>query len=225
MYFQRGAIMSVRVMSLVWERYPKGGAKLLTMLAMADWSNDEGCNLYPSMSTIAKKLRVHKSVAQRHISALTKDGFLIVTDNHHGGSPNLSCHYQIDLEKLKESKIATGRKNAQNPSQKCVDTGRKNATQTVIDTPIPVSGDSAAPKKQNAKSRGTRLDPDFEMPDDWGNWALEERPAWSNGDVVQEFAKFVDHWIAQPGQKGVSADWFATWRNWCRRSYREGSAS
>ena len=29
-------------------------------------------------------------------------------------------------------------------------------------------------------------------------------------------AKFRDHWISQPGQRGVKVDWLATWRNWCR---------
>jgi hypothetical protein len=32
-----------------------------------------------------------------------------------------------------------------------------------------------------------------------------------------EHAKFIDYWIAQPGQKGVKSDWEATWRNWMRR--------
>lgn len=30
------------------------------------------------------------------------------------------------------------------------------------------------------------------------------------------FERFRDYWKAQPGQRGVKADWFATWRNWCR---------
>ena len=29
--------------------------------------------------------------------------------------------------------------------------------------------------------------------------------------------RFRDYWVAQPGQRGVKADWLATWRNWCRR--------
>jgi hypothetical protein len=31
------------------------------------------------------------------------------------------------------------------------------------------------------------------------------------------FQTFRDYWKAQPGLKGVKADWEATWRNWCRR--------
>ena len=64
------------------------------------------------------------------------------------------------------------------------------------------------------RSRGSRLDPDW-IPDA----ALVERmraecPAV---DLKAEHAIFVDYWIAQSGQKGVKADWSATWRNWMRR--------
>ena len=37
-------------------------------------------------------------------------------------------------------------------------------------------------------------------------------------DLESEHRKFIDYWIAQPGQKGVKTDWAATWRNWIRRS-------
>ena len=33
-----------------------------------------------------------------------------------------------------------------------------------------------------------------------------------------EHRKFIDYWIAQPGQKGVKVDWPATWRNWIRKA-------
>jgi hypothetical protein len=34
----------------------------------------------------------------------------------------------------------------------------------------------------------------------------------------QEARKFVDHFLALPGEKGVKLDWDATWRNWFRRA-------
>lgn len=38
-----------------------------------------------------------------------------------------------------------------------------------------------------------------------------------------ELAKFRDHWKAQPGSRGVKADWPATWRNWYRRAAEYGN--
>ena len=34
--------------------------------------------------------------------------------------------------------------------------------------------------------------------------------------AAREAERFRDFWTAQPGQKGVKADWPATWRNWVR---------
>ena len=81
-------------------------------------------------------------------------------------------------------------------------------------------------KKDTTKqTRGTRLPATLELSSDWGNEALQARVDWVNTDVVEEFASFKDYWVAQPGQKGVKLDWLATWRNWCRNSYRKGEAA
>lgn len=48
--------------------------------------------------------------------------------------------------------------------------------------------------------------------------AFAESLGLRNGKATAELAKFRDYWAAQPGQKGVKADWPATWRNWCRRA-------
>jgi hypothetical protein len=38
-----------------------------------------------------------------------------------------------------------------------------------------------------------------------------------------EFQKFRDYWKSQPGQRGVKADWDATWRNWVRKAGEIGN--
>lgn len=63
-----------------------------------------------------------------------------------------------------------------------------------------------------ASPRGSRL-PHDELPKDWRNWALSERPDLDPDSV---FARFADYWRAQPGAKGRKSDWLATWRNWVR---------
>lgn len=79
-------------------------------------------------------------------------------------------------------------------------------TRTGADAPAP------APKK--VQTRGVRLFSPFALPDEWRDWTRSERPDLDADAVAQEFA---DYWHAQPGQRGVKVDWFATWRNWCRR--------
>lgn len=62
-------------------------------------------------------------------------------------------------------------------------------------------------------ARGSRLPNDFEMPDEWGEWCETERPDLRPMEV---FAQFRDYWVSATGAKASKADWFATWRNWCR---------
>ena len=45
-----------------------------------------------------------------------------------------------------------------------------------------------------------------------------EKIGLSREDAEREFPRFKDYWLAQPGRKGVKADWPATWRNWIRKS-------
>lgn len=63
--------------------------------------------------------------------------------------------------------------------------------------------------------RGTRIPANFVPSVDTRHAILTEHP---HLDLAREHPKFVDYWIAQPGQKGVKLDWDATWRNWMRRT-------
>lgn len=76
----------------------------------------------------------------------------------------------------------------------------------------------------NKSIRASRLSPDINLSDEWGEIALGIRSDWFNEDVIQEFECFKDYWISIGGQKGSRTDWLATWRNWCRRSNRKAAA-
>lgn len=66
----------------------------------------------------------------------------------------------------------------------------------------------------NNKTRSTRFDLQ-EMPDDWFDFCKQKRPELNPRET---FDAFRDYWIAQPGSKGLKADWTATWRNWIRNT-------
>jgi uncharacterized protein YdaU (DUF1376 family) len=69
---------------------------------------------------------------------------------------------------------------------------------------------------RSARARGSRLNPAWELPEDWGLWAMQER-GWTVQEARRVAAEFRDHWLG----KGESrADWLATWRNWVRRERR-----
>ena len=151
--------MSIRIMSKVWDFYPGGGTDLLALLALADWSDDEG-RCYPSMSAISKKIRLSRSQAQRIVHSLIDADFVRVIGNEFGGAPGASRQYQIILERLTGSTgatgsvHATGRTDAQDGSHGCAETGSTGATQTTIEPSLTTSKQfaqfwNAYPRKKN----------------------------------------------------------------------------
>ena len=67
-------------------------------------------------------------------------------------------------------------------------------------------------------TKGSRLSADWVLPEDWGNWARQERPDLNPQKVGEQFKDF---WIAKAGAAGVKLDWQATWRNWVRNQRQE----
>ena len=65
--------------------------------------------------------------------------------------------------------------------------------------------------------RGTRLNPDWQLPEDYLAWAAENYSQWDLKRIRAVADGFRDYWISIPGGRGLKSDWFATWRNWCRR--------
>lgn len=86
-------------MNLVWQHAPYKANTLVVLLALADWSDDEGMS-FPKMPAIAKKSRQSERNAQICMSRLISDGIVKLSEDGGGRSPN---HYSIDLQKLHPS--------------------------------------------------------------------------------------------------------------------------
>lgn len=91
--------MSVKVLSRVWDDFPGHGSELLALLALADWSDDDG-RCWPSITSISKKTRLSRSQTQRTVHSLIGSGFVIVTGNETGGAPGSTRQYRINLKAL-----------------------------------------------------------------------------------------------------------------------------
>lgn len=92
--------MSIKVSTLAWKNYSGGSAELFVLIALADWCDDEGGRLYPSIKAVAKKCRLSESQARRSIRKLMDQGYLSVIKNHDGGRNSETRHYQINLIRL-----------------------------------------------------------------------------------------------------------------------------
>lgn len=89
-----------------------------------------------------------------------------------------------------------------------------------IDPQSDPSSKNVSKNDKNGKeksTRGTRLPADWKLPKSWGEWALENRSDFSEAIVRDIAEQFRDHWLSASGQNANKRDWFATWRNWCRR--------
>lgn len=157
-------------MARVWRDFPgAGGSDLLAMLALADWSDDEG-RCWPSMTSIADKTRLSRSQAQRVVHGLIADGYLSVIGNSEGGKPGTTRQYRINLHTLTGridatptgrtdatgSTHATGRTDAAEGSHGCGERGRTGATQTINRTI----------KEPSAASRAPEIDASLSQPAD-----------------------------------------------------------
>ncbi len=89
------------------------------------------------------------------------------------------------------------------------------ANEPPSDNPPPAEQKSRPEARES--SRGTRMASDWELPDDWLQWSVDEGGLSSARHGLAVSEKFRDHWLAQPGLKGRKTDWSATWRNWVRR--------
>ncbi len=138
-------------------------------------------------------------------------------------------HKRVDAELLKASDIsekrsaaararhAAGDANAPANAEH-LDTQSQPQSQKK-ETPSLRSGDAPAAAVDKPKvSRGTRLPPDWIPSEADQQFAVDN--LGSIETAREEFAKFRDHWNAQPGTKGVKTDWPGTWRNWCRNALR-----
>lgn len=90
--------MSIKILSHVWQTATVGGSKLLVLLALADFADDKGGNIYPSMATLAVKARLSVDQTRRVVHELIEDGVIeLVSQGGWMGARNRSNEYRIVL--------------------------------------------------------------------------------------------------------------------------------
>lgn len=224
--------MSVRVLARVWDGYPGGGSDLLALLALADWSDDEG-RCFPSMSAIAFKTRLSRSQAQRIVHGLIDGGYLQVVGNEFGGAPGATRQYRIILSSLTGrigatgSVHATGSADAQDGSHGCAETGRIGATQTISEPSITVKGGAQARLSSSRRSRSEEISiaqflenckasGEKAIPEDDPVMEYAEKVGITNEMLAVAWAEFKAAYL--PTSKRYK-DWRQTFRNAVRRNW------
>lgn len=79
--------MSIRVMSRVWDNSRQEGGRLLVLLALADWANEDG-ECWPKLPQLATKARMSVRTAQRALLDLEEEGEIERTGAGGRGQPS-----------------------------------------------------------------------------------------------------------------------------------------
>ena len=90
--------MSISVMSKCWDKSQHSGTDLLMLLAIADFSDDNG-KAYPAVSTLAQKCRMSRRNTQYILTNLQESGELSIEPNK-GPPPKFPNLYRINLSSL-----------------------------------------------------------------------------------------------------------------------------
>lgn len=159
--------MSIKVTSKVWDHFPGKGSVLLIMLAMADWANDDGGSIYPSMPTLTRKARL-KDVehVRRTVKKLVDDGWLEVERQSDGGASKDTTRYRICLSKLTPRAGAGPAPDTGDPPRATQLTPRAGAGQSVMDPSVrpprtaspaaPSAGEGQSPMEQALRDAGIK---------------------------------------------------------------------
>lgn len=98
--------MSIKVMSMVFDRYPSGGMERLLALAMADHASDDGRRIWPSVDELARKTMQSRSSVQRQIRRMVATGWLIQVRTA-TGRPGITNEYRICPEWIEGGEVPT----------------------------------------------------------------------------------------------------------------------
>jgi len=208
--------MSVRMISRVWDFSAQKGNDLLMLLAIADFADDDG-NAYPSVQTLATKCRMLQRNANKILANLRESGELEIRQNE---GPHGTNRYRVVIDAHSLSK-RTGAVQTDTLS-------KRTATPVHLD-PKPLSkrtaepsGNRYEPERGAARSpKGSRLPLDWSLPEEYREWSMANL-GWSADQAKEIAERFADYWHAVTGKNATKADWFATWRNWCRREKPSG---
>lgn len=86
-------------MTKIWDSGAYAEGTLLVLLALADWANDEGLSIFPSIEAIGEKARLSTRQVQRALGTLRDDGVLEPIKNSAGGRGR-RVEYRLHAERV-----------------------------------------------------------------------------------------------------------------------------
>ena len=204
--------MSIRIMSQVWNMEIDDSTAKLTLMALADFSDDEGY-CYPSYEVLAKKISKSKRTAIRAVEKLTELGFLQKEKRELNDGTSRTNLYKIVSEKERVTQtppMMTNEKERVTSMTLPSDTddtrvvtnvslhSDKGVTPINITTNRTVSRTIKEPSKNPLPPKGVSL-PDFIDPNLWQEYLAykkERREKLSSKGLQMKFSEWAK-WDAE----------------------------
>lgn len=199
-----------------------------------------GCSLPADDTWVMRQMRVDQTSFDAFVKPVLSEFFKV----RRGRYVNDKLKEVFDEANAKtERRKNAGRKGGEAKSRKSKEPMPSNATAELeqcsgkLEPELELHTDSkkeeafASPEKR--APNGSRLSPDWTLPDDWlseaRRLAFQQKTPLTDQEIRNEADKFRDYWVAAPGAKGRKCDWVATWRSWIRngleRRQGRGNAS
>jgi uncharacterized protein YdaU (DUF1376 family) len=156
-------------------------------------------------------MKVNAREQQEVLQGILEMFFKLQEDGwHHTRCDKEIAFYQQQIDTASRAGKASAAKRAINK----INTNVQHVFNDCSTTVQPTSNQEPVTNNHIVKqNRGSRLQADFCLTDEWKEFCRTER---SDLDPQKVFDGFKDYWIAKAGQQGVKLDWLATWRNWVR---------
>ncbi len=188
----------------------------LVLIALAAHSKDDGTAAWPSQAVLAEYAEVTVRTVRTKLEYLQERGLIEPGDERIVDHIRADRRPQVwDLLMTQREEILSPRtapreeefspREGPRPEIHAATTGKLFPTNKSLNKEDSLRSSSA---------RATRLDPTWIPEPDLIEQMRKECPTL---DLKAEHVKFIDYWIARPGQGGTKLDWRATWRNWMRK--------
>lgn len=150
--------MSIKLMNMVFDRYPVGGGEMLVALKLADYADDSGEHIFPSVQTIAEKTRQSARAVQYQIRRMQKSGWLSLVANA-GGGRGRAREYRISPDWINGAFIAPIQECEKDADIAPIEKGANEDTKGATDDRKGANGDAKGCKAFAPDSPGTTIEP------------------------------------------------------------------
>ncbi|EMX8720897.1 helix-turn-helix domain-containing protein [Pseudomonas aeruginosa] len=203
--------MSTVLMSQCWPIQGLSCAQKAVLISLADNANDQGV-CWPAVATIAERTCLSERAVRNAIRML-EDSRIVECHQRTGRS----TYYVLTPAAYAPGSSCTPAPDAPHPGISCTPPRHDVQGTPAPGAPITVREPSENQKRTKSDARGARLPDDWSLTQEWLDWALADRPEFTEQSVRRIAESFADYWHAATGQNSRKADWFATWRNWFRK--------